>query len=128
MSEGETKRRYRENAKHKRGSWGEGPPRWFPTRDSLCPEDLSLSEAQALLDSSIEGADQANPDGRARYAIDGQGRFFKGYSEDGGRTWHGYPVRRELVSRQVPARVLREFVSRGSLTRADYKKLLGSAS
>lgn len=78
--------------------------------------------------SSIEGSDQANPDARARYAIDRQGRFFKGYSEDGGQTWHGWPVRRELVPRQFPARVLKEFVQRGLLAKSDYKKLLGSAS
>jgi arsenate reductase-like glutaredoxin family protein len=41
-------------------------------------------------------------------ALDGQGRFFQAYSEEGGRTWHGYPVRRDLVRRQVPARVLAE--------------------
>ncbi len=58
---------------------------------------------------------------------DGQGRFFKGYSEDGGQSWHGYPVRRDLVPRQVPTRVLRELVRRGDLTASDYKKLLGSA-
>jgi hypothetical protein len=128
MFEGDFHRRYRENPKHKRGCSGEGPPRWFPTRDSLCPEDLSLSEAEALLDASVEGRDDAHPNSRARFAIDGQGRFFKGYSEDGGRTWHGYPIRRDLVSRQVPARVLKEFVNRGLLARSDYKKLLGSAS
>lgn len=120
--------RYRENPKHKRGCSGEGPPRWFPSRDSLCPEDLSLSEAEALLASSIEGRDAAHPDSRARFAVDGQGRFFKGYSEDGGRTWHGYLVRRDLVSRQIPTRVLRELVRRGKLAMSDHKKLLGGAS
>ncbi len=119
---------YRENPKHKRGCRGEGPPRWFPSRDSLCPEDLSISEAEALLASSIEGRDATHPDARARFAMDAQGRFFKGYSEDGGRTWHGYPVRRDLVPRQVPTQVLRELVRRGVLTAADYKKLLGNAS
>lgn len=128
MSDEKAPRRYRENPKHKRGGWGEGPPRWFPSRDSLCPEDLSISEAEALLASSIEGSDPAHPDASARFAVDGQGRFFKGYSEDGGRTWHGYPVRRDLVPRQVPARVLRELFRRGVLTASDYKKLLGSAS
>lgn len=128
MSDAQAHPLYRENPKHKRGCTGEGPPRWFPSRDSLCPEDLSLAEAEALLASSIEDRDDAHPDARARFAIDGQGRFFKGYSEDGGLTWHGYPVRRELVPRQVPARVLREFVKRGLLAGSDYRKLLGSAS
>lgn len=128
MSDEKAPPTYRENPKHKRGCRGEGPPRWFPSRDSLCPEDLSLSEAEALLASSIEGHDVAHPGASARFAVDGQGRFFKGYSEDGGRTWHGYPVRRDLVPRQVPTRVLRELVRRGDLTASDYKKLLGSAS
>ncbi len=120
--------RYRENPKHKKGCVGEGPPRWFPSRDSLCPEDISPSEAELLLESSVDARDDSHPEARSRFAMDRQGRFFKGYSEDGGRTWHGYPVRRELVPRQIPARVLAQFVDKGLLTRADFKKLLGSAS
>lgn len=119
---------YRPNDKHKPGCAGAGPPRWFPSSDSLCPADISLEEAQALLEASIEARDHAHPNARARIALDGRGRFFKAYSEDGGQTWHGYPVRRELVSRQVPSRVLRELVNRSQLSRADYRKLLGSAS
>ena len=119
--------RYLPNDKHKPGCSGNGPPRWFPSSDSLCPDDVSLNEAEALLHASIEARDDAHPNGRARIALDGRGRFFKGYSEDDGRTWHGYPVRWELVPRQVPAKVLRQFVQRGQLTRADYNKLLGSA-
>lgn len=118
---------YRPNDKHKPGCSGEGPPRWFPSSDSLCPDDVSLEEAGELLRSSIEARDDAHPNTRARIALDGQGRFFKAYSEDGGQSWHGYPVSRNLVPRQIPARVLREFFKRGQLTRADYKKLLGSA-
>ena len=119
---------YRPNAKHKPGCSGEGPPRWFPSSDSLCPADISLEDAQALLDASIEARDDAHLNAKARIALDSQGRFFKAYSEDGGQIWHGYPVKRELVPRQVPSRVLREFVNRGQLSRVDYKKLLGSAS
>lgn len=120
--------RYERNNKHKPGCFGEGPPRWFPSWDSLCPDDISREEAAALLETSIEGRDDAHPNAQARFACDAQGRFFKAYSEDGGTTWHGYPVRRELVPRQVPARILRLLVHRGQLTRASYKKLLGSAS
>lgn len=121
------KRIYRENPKHKRGTCGHGPPRWFPSADSICPDDVSFSMAQALLDVSVEGKDSAHPDARARYALDSTGRFFKAYSEDGGRTWHGYPVRRDLVTRQIPARVLREFCRKGLLSEIDYRRLLGSA-
>ncbi len=64
-----------------------------------------------------------------------EGEFYKAYShrsetiegEASVEIWHGYPVRRELVPRQIPCRVLREFVRRGRLTQAEYKKLLGSA-
>ena len=118
---------YRENPKHKRGTSGEGPPRWFPSRDSLCPDGITMKMAQELLDSSIEGRDDAHPDARARFALDGSGAFFKAYSEDGGETWHGYPVNRELVPRQIPTRVLRAFRARGQLTRAQYNDLVGPA-
>lgn len=118
---------YRPNPKHKRGSFGEGPPRWFPSRDALCPDDISLEEAARLLSESIEGRDAAHPNARARYALDGQSRFFKAYSDDGGSVWHGYPVARDLVPVQVPARVLRHFRDTGKLSRPEYKKLLGSA-
>lgn len=118
---------YRENPKHKPGCSGSGPPRWFPSSAALCPDDVTASRAQAMLNDAVEGRDAAHPDAAARYALDGAGRFFKAYSEDGGATWHGYPVREELVPRQVPARVLREFVKRGLLAAAAYKRLLGSA-
>lgn len=118
---------YRENPKHKRGARGGGPPRWFPDRDSLCPEDITLQMAQQLLDDSFDGTDAAHPEGRARYAVDEAGRFFKAYSEDHGETWHGYPVRRELVGRQFPSRVLRRFRDEGLITGAEYRRLVGSA-
>lgn len=129
-------RRYAPNPKHKRGSCGDGPPRWFPSRDSLCPDDFSLEVAQALLDDAVEAADLAHPNRRALHAMH-EGTFYKAYCQlsdaegkehAGAEVWHGYPVRRELVPTQVPCRVLREFVRRGRLTRAEYKKLLGSAA
>lgn len=118
---------YQENPKHKRGCVGQGPPRWFPSVDSLCPDDLTRSDAQELLLSSVEGRDSAHPNRRARIAVDDRGRFFKAYSSDGGRTWHGYPVRRDLVHLEIPSKVLREFVKSGRQTKAQFKKLLGSA-
>jgi hypothetical protein len=118
---------YRPNPKHKRGCAGEGPPRWFPSSASLCPDDLNAKDAQALLESSIEARDDAHPNAKARISLDGQGRFFKAYSEDGGRTWHGYPVQQELVRRQIPTKVLRELYRQGRLSHGDYKKLLGGA-
>lgn len=128
MPDAPTPIQYHPNGKHKPGCVGEGPPRWFPSSDSLCPADIDLDEAQGLLGASIEARDDAHPNARARIAVDGRGRFFKAYSVDDGKTWHGYPVRRELVPRQVPCRVLREFVKRNQLSPVDYRKLLGGAS
>jgi len=119
--------RYRENMKHKRGASGRAPIQWYPTPASICPGDVTIEVAQALLRDSIEGRDKAHPDQHARYALDGQGRFYKGYSEDGGTTWHGYPVHESLVRTQVPSRVLKHFVQVGRLTKARYNKLHGSA-
>lgn len=125
---------YVPNPKHKVGAFGDGPPRWFPSRDSLCPEDFDLNMAQELLDGAVSDADASHSNGRALYALH-NGEFYKAYSEatrvvDGveEELWHGYPVRRELVPRQVPGRVLRHFLKEGRLTRAEYRKLLGSAS
>jgi len=128
------RRRYEPNPKHKRGASGDGPPRWFPSRDSLCPDHFSLEVAQALLDEAVEAADPAHPNKRALHAMH-EGEFYKAYSHhseaEGAaeeiEVWHGYPVRREVVPTQVPCRVLREFVKRGRLTRAEYKRFLGSA-
>lgn len=120
---------YKPNEKHKRGAFGEGPPRWFPDADTLCPDDLDTLTCQELLEGSIEGRDQAHPDRRARYALH-RGEFYKAYPErtDGElELWHGYPVERGLVHLQVPARVLRQLRDRGQLTRAEYNRLLGSA-
>lgn len=118
---------YRENPKHKRGARGDGPPRWFPDRDTLCPQDLTLQMAQQLLDEGVDGRDDSHPGAKARFAVDAQGRFFKAYSHDQGETWHGYPVRDELVPRQVPSRVLRKFRDAGRITQADYNRLVGGA-
>lgn len=125
---------YEPNPKHKRGASGEGPPRWFPSRDTPCPDDLDLQTAQELLKSAKEGANEELPDRRALFALHA-GEFYKAYrhgvrqNSDGteDEIWHGFPVRNENVPRQVPSRVLLHFVQEGRLTRAEYKKLLGSA-
>ena len=122
-------RLYEKNPKHKPGVSGGGPPRWFPSRDSLCPDDVDGELAQKLLDDSVPGDDSAHPDSRARYAIY-QGRFFKAYQTEeraGIEVWHGYPVSEDKVGRQIPARILRVFKNRGQLSKSAYKKLVGSA-
>ncbi len=123
---------YKENKKHKPWASGDGPPRWFPDKDTPCPDpaDLPTKDAQNLLDNSVEGADDAHPNKKARYAMDGDGRVYKGYTEStvaGQELWHGYPVNESKIPRQVPARVLRQFMGQGLLTSARYKRLIGNA-
>lgn len=82
-----------------------------------------------LLESSITAADSGHPDARARSAIYG-GSFYKAYptkKDSDVEIWHGYPILNERVNLEVPARVLKQFVISGALTRADYRRLLGSA-
>lgn len=75
-----SKRVYKPNQKHKRGTFGEGPPRWFLDAATLCPDEMDATLCQELLDGSIEGRDQVHPDQKARYAHY-RGGFFKAYSE-----------------------------------------------
>ena len=119
---------YRENRKHKRGVQG-GPPRWNPDPDSLCPDDVTSAEASNLLGDSVPGKDDSRPDRKARYAMDSQGRMYKGYCEGAdaaGEYWHGFPVPEERIRLEVPARVLRRFMMDGKISQARYRKLLGS--
>jgi len=121
---------YKENPKHKKGVQGEGPPRWNPDPDSLCPDDVGQTEAEALLRDSVPWEDASHPEKKARYAIDSQGRFFKGYTEGAdasGEYWHGFPVPEDKVRLQVPARVLKHFKTSGKLSSPRYKKFLGGA-
>ncbi|MBI4570288.1 MAG: hypothetical protein HY719_17990 [Planctomycetes bacterium] len=138
------RRVYHPDKKHKRGATGEGPPRWFPDSASKCPDDLCQQTAQHLLDGAIEGRDHAHPGKKALYAVHA-GEFFKAYpssprpsveSPAGVKpaanhaeeeVWHGYLVERAMVPRQVPNRVLKEFLKRNKITRAEYTRLLGSA-
>ena len=125
---------YEPNPKHKRGARGGGPLRWFPTRDSLCSDHNDRVLAEELLEHPVQGEDASQASGTALFALH-QGEFFKAYraelreGEDGEHieVWHGFPVRRELVGRQVPARVLRTFLQDKRLTRAEYRRLLRGA-
>jgi hypothetical protein len=119
---------YRPNNKQKSGASGDGPPQWFPDADTHCPDDLDEGAARRLLEGSVQGIDDAHPDRGARYGIDRQGRFFKGYcdvAEDGTETWRGYPVRDGRVREQIPASVLRGLVLQGSLAPERYLELIG---
>jgi hypothetical protein len=123
---------YRPNRKHKPGAIGGGVPRWFPDSESKCPPDIDTIQAQRLLENAIDGRDVAHPRGHALFAMDEQGRFYKAYSEgiEAGKdveVWHGYPVSDEKVPRQIPAKILRVFVTQGLLSHARYIRLLGNA-
>ncbi|MFP4307640.1 MAG: hypothetical protein ACLFRG_14960 [Desulfococcaceae bacterium] len=86
--------------------------------------------AQELLDQAVAGDDPADAGGKALFALDDRGRFFKAHRhsvQGKEERRHGYPVNEERVPRGVPARVLREFKKRGILSAARYKKLLGSS-
>jgi hypothetical protein len=114
---------YEPNPKHKEGTCGDGPPRWFPDSASKCPKRI---DAQHLLNIAISAEDQAHPDAKALFAV-WDGRIYKAYCSriDGDKEyWHGYPVADALVGKQVPTSVLRRFVQRGHLSDADYRKLI----
>ena len=70
---------YQSNAKHK-APWQAG------RRGSLCPKDVTVDQAQELLNTSILY-------GKKRYAADSQGRPFCAQAHQPARgRWHGYPV------------------------------------
>lgn len=120
---------YERNPKHKRGCTGEGPPRWFPSYDSLCPEEIDGITAQSLLEQSIVDSDRATSNGKARYTMH-EGEFFKAYmteTRQGVEVWHGFPVSKDQVGEQIPAKILRKFRDQGELSNSEYKKLVGSA-
>jgi len=94
---------YKGNPKH-REPWQPG------RRGSLCPREVDLEQAQAMLDSS-------ELVGKKRYAV-WRGRAFCGQSEDGGSHWHGSPV--GWV--EVPPAVWRGFLKRGEIRRRDIRR------
>jgi hypothetical protein len=70
---------YEGNAKHK-APWQAG------RRGSLCPREVTVEQAQQLLNASILY-------GKKRYAVDNQGRPFCARAHEPARgRWHGYPV------------------------------------
>ncbi|MGO9201260.1 MAG: hypothetical protein ACLQM8_12095 [Limisphaerales bacterium] len=87
---------YEGNAKHK-APWQAG------RRGSLCPREITVEQAQQLLNASI-------PHGTKRYAVDGQGRPFCGQAHEPAKgRWHGYPV----GWREVPIEVQKAFQEKG---------------
>lgn len=117
---------YQPNPKHKVGARGGGPPRWFPDSASKCPEDITESMAQVLLESSLEAVDEVHPGSRARFAVH-EGRVYKAYPQLLSETeerWHGYPLADHQVRTQVPSRILRQLLDLQRISRAEYTRYL----
>lgn len=84
--------------KHALGGWG-------------TPMDLSDSQAQNVLNNSIQG-------GKQKYGLSG-GKLYE-FQPDNVGGWHGYPVQ----GTEVPPKVSREFLSRGDISKAEYNKMI----
>jgi len=90
---------YESNPRHK-APWQAG------RRGSLCPREITVEQAQDLLNTSILH-------GRKRYTADRQGRPFcaRAHEPAKGR-WHGYPV----GWKEVPVQVQRLLLEKGLVT------------
>lgn len=94
-------RRYEPNPKHKPGPAGVG---------SLCPEELTIEEAQGLLEQAIT---DPTTSGAGSLWIYSRGWVFRARPTDVARdVWHGYPV----PGCDVPKEVMQEFRQRNWVT------------
>lgn len=75
------------------------------------PMDLSDSKAQEVLNNSIQG-------GKQQYGIS-DGKVYE-FQPDNAGGWHGYPI----PGTEAPPKVLREFLARGDISKAEYNKLI----
>jgi hypothetical protein len=97
-----------------------GPGRWRPDK-TPCPDDLTVAERTRLFLTSIP-EDPGNP-ASMRYNVRRTERGLELYAaqcrEDGGGVeCHGYPTT------HIPARVLRALRDAGTITDAEYKRLV----
>jgi filamentous hemagglutinin len=90
--------KYVPSPKHAAGGWG-------------TPMDLSDSKAQEVLNNSIQG-------GKQKYGIS-DGKIYE-FQPDNVGGWHGYPV----PGTEAPPKVLREFLTRGDISKAEYNKMI----
>jgi filamentous hemagglutinin len=90
--------KYVPSPKHAAGGWG-------------TPMDLSDSKAQEVLNNSIQG-------GKQLYGIS-DGKLYE-FQPDNVGGWHGYPI----PGTEAPPRVLREFLARGDISKAEYNKMV----
>ncbi|MGC0952062.1 hemagglutinin repeat-containing protein [Pantoea agglomerans] len=90
--------KYVPSPKHAPGGWG-------------TPMDLSDSKAQEVLNNSIQG-------GKQRYGLS-DGKLYE-FQPDNAGGWHGYPI----PGTEAPPKLLREFLARGDISKAEYNKLI----
>jgi filamentous hemagglutinin len=89
---------YVPSPKHAPGGWG-------------TPMDLSDTKAQEVLNNSMQG-------GKQRYGIT-DGKLYE-FQPDNVGGWHGYPI----PGTEAPPKILREFLSRGDISKAEYNKMI----
>lgn len=91
---------YEGNPKHKH-PWVGG------RRGSLCPKEITVEQAQAMLQSSMLH-------GKRRYGVDASGRpYCAQASEVHHGRWHGYPVK----WREVPSLILKQAEENGLVSK-----------
>ncbi|MCX8567126.1 MAG: hypothetical protein ON057_001853 [Glomeribacter sp. 1016415] len=73
--------------------------------------NLSDAEAKEVLDNSIQS-------GKQRYGVH-NGQMYE-FQPDNVGGWHGYAIK----GSKVPASILREFSTQGSIAQSKYKKII----
>ncbi|MGF6154114.1 hemagglutinin repeat-containing protein [Pseudomonas fluorescens] len=86
-------------------------PKHYPVSGWGTPMDLDDTTAQQVLDSSIKG-------GKQQYGFH-NGKLYE-FQPDNAGGWHGYPI----PGNEAPTDVLRKLRDSGTVTAAEYKRLL----
>lgn len=111
---------YWPNPAHKRETTEAGPPQWRPTK-SLCPDDMTVEERDALLKTAVplHPDDSSSRRFNVRRLPDGSLQLFDAKCHDVQLpAFHAHPAT------FVPARVLRAFRDNGLITVPEYRRLV----